>query len=165
VLSFAWRFALTLLKTKRPRSLQPRTLQGVLRAPRSVTNLSATRGDQRLGSLSFEELYGLAVLEGNLEAQYELARLEEEEREAEAEEIFSAEEYARREREQWHYFDVVCMRRHLPSFNYRRPIGRERRVACNHRRRGSRRVTRAGPSSDDDPPGEPDPELAVGGRR
>jgi hypothetical protein len=57
------------------------------------------------------------------------------------------------------------MRRHLPAFNYRRPIGRQRRVACNHRRRGSRRVTRAGPSSDDDPhPADEgdDPELVPG---
>jgi hypothetical protein len=35
-----------------------------------------------------------------------------------------------------------------------RPLGRAPRARSNHRRRGSRRVTRAGPSSDDDPPSD-----------
>ena len=97
-----------------------------------------------------------AVVDGDLYAQYELAKLE---REAEAEEAFWTEEYARRERDAWRYYDVVCMRRHLPSFNYRPRVGRERRAACNTRTRGSRRVTRAGSSSDDDPGGEGDKDA------
>jgi hypothetical protein len=103
---------------------------------------------------SYDELYHRAVVDDDEYAQYELVQLEQE---AEAEEAFWAEEDARREREQWHYYDVVVMRRHLPVFTHRRPVGRERRVACNHRRRGSRRTAaRAGP---DDPDLEPPDAL------
>ena len=92
-------------------------------------------------------LYRRAVLDGDLEAQYDLARLEEEEREAEYARIFWAEEERRREHQ------VRTRRRHLPSFNQLRPVGRERRPADNSRTRGSRRVG-AGPSSSDDDPHE-----------
>ena len=112
--------------------------------------------DDDLVADAIDELHHRAVLDGDLYAQYELARLEEEEREAEYARAYWAEEDARRERELSTYWNVVCMRRHLPSFKYLRPLGRERRVACNARTRGSRRV-RTGPSSDDDPH-EDDPD-------
>ena len=58
------------------------------------------------------------------------------------------------------------------SRSHRRPMGRAPRRPCNTRTGGSRRVTRAGPSSSDDPhqpdPGDGDPEqnlLAAGRRR
>jgi hypothetical protein len=59
------------------------------------------------------------------------------------------------------------VRAHLPIFTSWRPAGRERRPACSSRSKGSRRVTRAGPSSSsDDPPGEGESEyLAAGAAR
>src|SRR5262249_21777465 len=117
--------------------------------------------EQENGDQTLAELYHRAVVDDDLYAQYDLARLLEEEEQARIEEealhAHRAEEDARLEREQWHYFDVVVMRRHLPSFTYLRPVGRERRVACNHRRRGSRRSgSSSRSSSSDDPDPEPD---------
>jgi hypothetical protein len=50
----------------------------------------------------------------------------------------------------------ITRRRVNLSHFHRRPVGRAPRRPCNARTRGSRRVTRAGPSSSDDPPGESD---------
>ena len=96
------------------------------------------------------ELRHRAIVDGDLYAQYELARLEEEKHEAEAERAYWAEEERRRESQ-------VCTQTRasqLPN-THLRPVGRERRVACNHRRRGSHRTgssSRAGPSDDSDLP-------------
>ena len=119
-------------------------------------NRKPPHGDQSQGVVDddvavddIDVLHHRAVLDGDLYAQYELARIEEEEREAEYARAYWAEEERRREHQ------VQSRRRHLPTFNHLRPVGRERRVACNARTRGSRRVSRAG-SSSDDPPDEAD---------
>jgi hypothetical protein len=80
-------------------------------------------------------------------AQQELQRF----REAEEPEVLFQDETFRRGREVLGFRDVIRQRRYLPVIGHWRPAGRERRPACNARTRGSRRVTRAGPSSDDDP--------------
>lgn len=50
---------------------------------------------------------------------------------------------------------------YLRSRRIRRPLGRAPRRACNAPSKGSRRVTRAGPSSDDDPhEDDPDDDAA-----
>ena len=54
---------------------------------------------------------------------------------------------------------VAVYRRRPPELVRRRTnrlLGHAPRRACNQRQRGSRRVTRVGPSSSDDPPGESD---------